>query len=144
VCSLRAVKYVDNSCSAKNAIRLVCIYSAFDCSIYFYRQMVPDAKLPRRACIWLRYLPTDASTLLDWTIIGKSGLNVSFNGLHFSRRRTPVEASLALKGRHISFANHVKYLGVIFDKKLTWKLRTETTATKALRIFLSIYPILKS
>jgi hypothetical protein len=38
----------------------------------------------------------------------------------------------------------VKYLGVIFDKKLTWKLHIETIATKALRIFLSIYPILKS
>jgi hypothetical protein len=62
----------------------------------------------------------------------------------FSHRRTPVEASLTLKGRQIPFANHVKYLGVIFDKKLTWKLHTEMIATKALCIFLNINPILKS
>jgi hypothetical protein len=37
----------------------------------------------------------------------------------------------------------VKYLGVIFDKKITWKVHTETVA-KVLLIFLSIYPILKS
>jgi len=49
-----------------------------------------------------------------------------------------------LKGRQIPFTNHVKYLDVIFDKKTTWKIHRETTATKALRIFLSIYPILNS
>jgi hypothetical protein len=63
--------------------------------------------------------------------------------IYFSHRHTPVEALLTMKGRHIPFANHVKYLGVIFDKKVTWKPHTETTATKALGIFLSIYPILK-
>jgi hypothetical protein len=47
-------------------------------------------------------------------------------------------------GRHIHFANHVKDLGVIFDQKLARKLHTETIATKALLIFFSIYPILKS
>jgi hypothetical protein len=57
--------------------------------------------------------------------------------IYFSHWRTPVEAFL-------TFANDVRYLGVIFDKKITWKLHTETIATKALRIFLSIYPILKS
>jgi hypothetical protein len=44
--------------------------------------------------------------------------------IYFSYRRTPVEAFLTLKGRHIPFANHGKYLGVIFDKKITWKVRT--------------------
>jgi hypothetical protein len=38
----------------------------------------------------------------------------------------------------------VKYLGVIFDKKLTWKLHTETRVSRAWCIFLTIYPILKS
>jgi len=46
--------------------------------------------------------------------------------IYFSHRRTPVEAFLTLKGRQISFAKHVKYLGVIFDKEITWKVRTET------------------
>jgi hypothetical protein len=48
-----------------------------------------------------------------------------------------------LKGRQIPFTNHVKYIGAIFDKIITWKIYTETIGTKALRIFLSIYPNLK-
>jgi len=31
-----------------------------------------------------------------------------------------------------------------FLLKITWRLRIETIATKALRIFISIYPLLKS
>jgi hypothetical protein len=64
--------------------------------------------------------------------------------IYFFHRCIPVKASLTLKGRHTPFANHMNYLGVIFNKKFTWKLHTKTIATKALRIFLSIYPILKS
>jgi hypothetical protein len=37
----------------------------------------------------------------------------------------------------------VKYLGVIFDKKITRRLHIETIATKAPRIFISICPLLK-
>jgi hypothetical protein len=36
--------------------------------------------------------------------------------------------------------NHVKYLGVIFDKKITWRLHIEITEVKAFRI----YALLKS
>jgi hypothetical protein len=49
-----------------------------------------------------------------------------------------------LKGRQAPFVNNVKYVGVIFDKEITWRLYIETIATKVLRIFISIYPILKS
>jgi hypothetical protein len=64
--------------------------------------------------------------------------------IYFSHRRTPVEAFLTLKGRQIPFANHVKYLDVIFDKKISWNIYTKTITTNALCIFLGIYPILKS
>jgi len=50
-----------------------------------------------------------------------------------------MEAFLTLKERHILLVNHRQYFGII-----TWKLHTETIAAKALRIFISIYPILKS
>jgi hypothetical protein len=78
-----------------------------------------------------------------WNIkINKEKTQVTYS--YFSHRHTPVKASLTLKGRHIPFTNHVKYLGVIFYKKLVWKLCTEMIATKALHAFFSIYPILKS
>jgi hypothetical protein len=44
----------------------------------------------------------------------------------------------------LSPQRHVKYLGVIFDEEVTWRLHIETIAAKALRIFISIYPLLKS
>jgi hypothetical protein len=37
-----------------------------------------------------------------------------------------------------------KYLGVIFDKRFTWRLHIEMFEAKAFRTFISIYSILKS
>jgi hypothetical protein len=53
------------------------------------------------------------------------------------------QAFLTVKERQIPFVNHVKYLSVIFFYKNT-RLHTETIAAKDLRIFVRIYPILKS
>jgi len=38
--------------------------------------------------------------------------------IYFSHRRRPVEASVTLEGRQVPFVKSVKYLGVIFHKKL--------------------------
>jgi hypothetical protein len=57
---------------------------------------------------------------------------------------TPVEAFLTLKGQQVSFRGQVKYLDVIFYKKIRWKLHIQMINTKALQIFTSIYPLLKS
>jgi hypothetical protein len=51
---------------------------------------------------------------------------------------------LSLNGRNIPFVNHVKYLGVIFDKRITWRLHIEMTEAKAFRTFIRIYFIFKS
>jgi hypothetical protein len=40
--------------------------------------------------------------------------------------------------------NSVKYLGVIFDKKITWRLHIELIKAKAFRTFIRIYPLLKN
>jgi hypothetical protein len=42
-------------------------------------------------------------------------------GIYFSRSHRP-ESHLTLNGRNIPFVNSVKYLGVIFDKKVNWRL----------------------
>jgi hypothetical protein len=39
--------------------------------------------------------------------------------VYFSRRIRPPESLLTLNGQNIPFVNSVKYLGVIFDKKIT-------------------------
>jgi hypothetical protein len=40
--------------------------------------------------------------------------------------------------------NRVKYLGIICDKKMTWRLYIETIEAKAFRTFNGMYPIFKS
>jgi hypothetical protein len=47
-------------------------------------------------------------------------------------------------GRDIPFVKDVKFLGVIFDRKITWRYNAETTAAKALQTFIRIYPLLIS
>jgi hypothetical protein len=52
------------------------------------------------------------------------------------------EAHLIFNGQNISIVNHVKCLGVIFDKSITWRLHTDMTEAKALRI--RTYSLFKS
>jgi hypothetical protein len=56
----------------------------------------------------------------------------------------PCEAHLTLNGRTILFVNHVKYLSVIFDKRITWRLHIEMIEAKAFRIFIRVYSLLKA
>jgi hypothetical protein len=49
-----------------------------------------------------------------------------------------------LNGRDIPFVNSVKYLGVTFGKKITWRLHIETIEAKAFGTFIRIYPLFQS
>jgi hypothetical protein len=61
----------------------------------------------------------------------------------FHRLRFP-EAPLTLNGRNIPFVNRIIYLGVIFNKKITWRLNIEMIEAKAFRTYIRIYSIFKS
>jgi hypothetical protein len=64
--------------------------------------------------------------------------------IYFSRRRRMPENDLQLNRRNIPFVNSVKYLGVTFDRKMTWRLHIEKTAAKALGTYIMTYSIFKS
>jgi hypothetical protein len=51
---------------------------------------------------------------------------------------------LQLNGRNIPLVNSVKSLGVIFDRRMTWRLHVEKFASKALGTYVRTYPIFKS
>jgi hypothetical protein len=53
------------------------------------------------------------------------------------------EFHLTLNGRNSPFVNSVKYLSVIFNKKITWRLHIETVQTNAFRMFIRLYSLLK-
>jgi hypothetical protein len=63
---------------------------------------------------------------------------------YISHQSSPPESFLTLNRRNIPFVNGVKYLGVIFDKKITWGLYIEMVATKAYRTFIRLYSLFKS
>jgi hypothetical protein len=63
--------------------------------------------------------------------------------MYFSHRIRPPESLLTLNGWNIPFVNNVKYLGVIFHKKITWKLHIEMIAAKAFRAFITTYSLFK-
>jgi hypothetical protein len=60
-------------------------------------------------------------------------------GIYFSHSRRPSESHLTLNGRNIPLVKSVKYLGVIFDKEVTWRLHIEMIEAKAFRTFIRIY-----
>jgi hypothetical protein len=64
--------------------------------------------------------------------------------IYFTHRiRAPISV-LKLNGRNIRFVNSVKYLGVLFDKRMTWRLHIEMIEEKAFRTFIRIYSLFKS
>jgi hypothetical protein len=64
--------------------------------------------------------------------------------IYFSHRRRLPESHLKLNRRNNPFVNSVKYLGVIFDIKITGRLYIEMTEAKAFRTFIRIYSLIKS
>jgi len=56
----------------------------------------------------------------------------------FSYRRRTVEVHLTLNTQNMPFESdvRVKYLGVIFDKRITCRMHAETISAKAFRIFI--------
>jgi hypothetical protein len=64
--------------------------------------------------------------------------------IYFSHRKRPPDSLLTLNERNIPFANSVKYLGIIFDKRMAWRLHIETIEAKAFRTFIKLYSLLKN
>jgi hypothetical protein len=67
-----------------------------------------------------------------------------FSDIYVSHRLRPPEAHLILNGQNIPFVNHINYLGVIFDKRTTWRMHIEMFEAKALATFIRNYSVLKS
>jgi hypothetical protein len=93
----------------------------------------------------LRKLQRGLSAIETWS----ERCNIKINedttqAIYFSHRLRPPEVHLTMNGRNIPFVYDVKYLGVIFDKRITLRLHTEMIEAKAFRTFIRIYSLLKS
>jgi hypothetical protein len=47
------------------------------------------------------------------------------------------------EGQREKLGNHVSYFGVIFDKRITWRLHIKMAEAKAFRTFIRIYSLFK-
>jgi hypothetical protein len=65
-------------------------------------------------------------------------------GIYFSHSLRPPESRLTMNERDIPFVQSAKYLGVIIDRNITWRLNIEMIETKAFRTFISIYSLFKN
>jgi hypothetical protein len=64
--------------------------------------------------------------------------------IYFTHRNRPPHSLLTLNGRNIPFVNSAKYVGVIFDKRITQRLQIHVIEAKAFRTFIRIYSLFKS
>jgi hypothetical protein len=64
--------------------------------------------------------------------------------IYFFRRLRFPEDMLHLNGRDIPFVNTATYLGVTFERRMTWRLHIERTVAKALCTYIKTYFIFKS
>jgi hypothetical protein len=55
-----------------------------------------------------------------------------------------LEDVLHLNGQDITFVNNVTYLGVTFNRRMTWELHIQRTVAKTLRTYLRTYSLFKS
>jgi hypothetical protein len=97
-----------------------------------------------KECYVLRKLQRGLSAIEAWC----ERWNIQINGgkaqaVYFSHRLIPPEAHLTLNGWNIPFVNDVKYLGVIFNKRITWRLHIEMIEAKAFRTFIRIDSLFK-
>jgi hypothetical protein len=99
----------------------------------------------RKECYALRNLQRGLIVIEAWC----ERWNIKINddktqAIYFFHRLRPPEADLTSNGRNISFVNNVKYLSVIFDKRIAWRVHTEVIEAKAFRIFIIIYSLFRS
>jgi hypothetical protein len=62
----------------------------------------------------------------------------------FPHRNGSTDSLLKLNGRKIPFVNSVKFLGVNFDKRMTWRIHIQTIEANSFRIFIKLYCLFKS
>jgi hypothetical protein len=64
--------------------------------------------------------------------------------IYFTHRNRPPDFLLTLNGRNIPFVNSVKYLGVMFDTRMKWRLHIDMAEAKAFRTFIRIHSLFET
>jgi hypothetical protein len=93
----------------------------------------------------LRKIQRGLDSMAVWCKLWNIKMNEdNTRAIYFTRRNRPPDSLLILNGRNIPFVNSVKYLGVLFDKRMTWRVHIQIIEAKAFRTFIRIYSLSKS
>jgi hypothetical protein len=93
----------------------------------------------------LRKLQHGLNSVEEWS----KHWNIKINedktqAIYFSHRIRRPESLLTLNGQNVPFVNNVIYLGVIIDKKITWRSHIEMIKAKTFRACITTYALFKS
>jgi hypothetical protein len=99
----------------------------------------------RKECYVLRKIQLVLNSMVAWC----ERWNIKINkdktrAIYFTHRNRPPGSPLMLNSWNIPFVNSMKCLGVISDKKITWRLHIEMIKANAFRTFIRIYSLFKS
>ncbi|XP_072395249.1 uncharacterized protein [Diabrotica undecimpunctata] len=89
-----------------------------------------------------RHLQTSLHELENWS--KKTGLQFSLSKskcLLFSKKRDPIKPQLKLCNQILNYADEIRFLGMIFDTKLTWKkhiLRIKKTCQNGINLMKTV------
>jgi hypothetical protein len=101
----------------------------------------------RKEVFVVRILQRGLSSMETWCVCWNIKINEDkIQGICFSCGCGPPFSHLTsiFNGRNIPFVNSVKYLVVIFDRKVTWRLHIKMMEAKAFRTFIRLYSLFKS
>jgi hypothetical protein len=91
----------------------------------------------------LRKLQRGFNSMVEWSKSWNIKINEDKTQAIYFSHRIRLPESLTINGQNIPFVNNVKYLGVIFDRKITWGLHIKTIETKAFRAFTRTYSLFR-
>jgi hypothetical protein len=95
---------------------------------------------PRVLCKLQRGLTAVNSWCEGWNIKINEGKT---QAIYFYRSVGVPDGVLKLNGRDIASVKNVTYLGVIFDRRMTWRYHIERTIPKPLRTYVRTYSVFK-
>jgi hypothetical protein len=124
------------------------LYSAY-IYIYIYTVYISDTpQTPgdrKESYVLRKLLQRDLSATEMWCERWNTKISEDkTQAIYFSHRLMPPQAHPTLNGRNIFFFSHVKYIGVISDKRVTWRLDIEMIEANVFRTCIRIYSLFKS
>jgi hypothetical protein len=86
---------------------------------------------------------THCSEFVEWSLEHKDQWRENTGDLFLQKNLSPWRRTITRRTRH-SLCKNVTYLGVTFDRRMTWRHHVERTAAKALRTYVRTSSLLRS